>query len=64
MTSHKFNIDRDFLCIIDIIYEIIYGLSFAAITFELGPRSEVKNAISANILKITRDRDFIGITDI
>ena len=32
-------------------------------TFDLGPRSKVKNAIFSNILKITRDRDFICIVD-
>ena len=33
--------DRDLLCIADI-YEIIYGLSFCAFSFDLGSRSKVK----------------------
>ena len=43
---------------------MIYGLPSAAMTFDLGPRSKVKNAIFANIPKTKRDRDFICITDI
>ena len=42
----------------------MYGLSRGAMTFDLGPRSKVKNAIFANISKTTRDRDFICIVDI
>ena len=33
-------------------------------TFDLGPRSEGQNAIFANILKTTRDGDFIFVADV
>ena len=46
------------------IKEMIYGLSFGAMTFDLGSRSEVKNAIFANISKTMIDRDFICIVNI
>ena len=55
--------DRDFISIVDI-KETIYGLSFSAMTFDLGPMSRDQNAIFANISKKTRDRDFISIIDI
>ena len=42
----------------------MYGLSLGAMTFDLGPRSLCQNAIFANILKTTRDGDFISIIDI
>ena len=34
--------NRDLLCVLDLL-EITYGLSFSAMTFDLGPRSKVKS---------------------
>ena len=41
----------------------MYGLSFGAMTFDLGPMSRGQNAIFANISIIARDRDFISIVN-
>ena len=46
------------------ILETIYGLSFGAITFHIGPRSRGQNANFANTSTTTRDRDSISIVDI
>ena len=54
---------RDSHCIVDI-KEVIYGLSFGVMTFDLGSRSKVKNDILANISKSMRDGDSICIIDI
>ena len=42
----------------------MYGLSFGAMTFDLGPRSRGQNAIFANMSIIASDRDFISIIDV
>ena len=55
--------DRDFISIVDI-WETIYGLSFGAMTFDLGPRSRGQNSIFENISKTANGRDFISIIGI
>ena len=39
----------------------MYGISLAAMTFDLGLRSRGQNAIFTNISKMMRDRDFVSI---
>ena len=50
------------ICIADI-KEIIYGLSFGVMTFDLDPRSKFKWTFSSNISKTTRERGSICIVD-
>ena len=52
--------DRDFICIVHI-SEIIYGLSFGAMTFDPEPTSKGQMDFLSNISKIMRDRDFVCI---
>ena len=46
------------------IWEIIYGLPFGAMTFDLEPRAKGQMGICWNISKATRDRDSICIVDV
>ena len=42
----------------------MYGLSFGAMTFDLGPWSKVKTAILVKTSKIMRDRESIWCLDL
>ena len=55
--------DRGYISIKDI-KEIISGLSFGVLTFDLHQRSKGQTDFFSNIEKIMRDRDSISIVDI